>query len=122
MTEDRFHEPTELERAFLRIVTLDYPESAAQIENCEVDDYDLTGYCDVRICSGTPSHAKNAMCDGPSLPAQPPCIPLVDTILWIDDSGYLRSIEVVVYGEPLDDVYQRFVKAASRAELQYHRG
>jgi len=42
--------------------------------------------------------------------------------LWIDDSGYLRSIEVVVYGEPLDDVYQRFVKAASRAELQYHRG
>ena len=93
--EYRFHKPTEPERAFLRLVTFGYPELAAQIENCEVDDFDLDGYCDIRIMSGPPSATKNTMYDGPSLVPELPYKPSIETILWVDDSGYLSSVEVI---------------------------
>src|SRR5579884_3823298 len=55
MTEPRkYRAPTELEREFLRVCTRGYPELEAQIESCEVADYDATGWCDVRVLKGPP--------------------------------------------------------------------
>ena len=119
MGEYRFHKPTEPERAFLRLVTFRYPELAAQIEDCEVDDFDLEGYCDVRVMSGPPSVTKNTMLDGPALAAELPQNSDIETILWVDDSGYLSSVEFISFEQCFDDVYERFVEAARRGVLRY---
>ncbi|MGH3573631.1 MAG: hypothetical protein ACRDUW_17710 [Pseudonocardiaceae bacterium] len=120
MSDYRFHDPDAVELAFLRIVTHGYLELTAQIESCEVDDFDSTGYCDVHVISG-PSLGRGAMCDGPSLVDREDQSE-TDTILWVNDSGYLYSIEIVGYGQPLGDVYARFIKAASCAQLRYKNG
>ncbi len=44
-----FHKPTQLELAFLRVITRGYAELEAQVEVCELSQYDPIGYYDVRI-------------------------------------------------------------------------
>jgi hypothetical protein len=112
-----FHTPNDREQAFLRIVTIGYPELQAQIESCEVDDYDPDGYCDVRVISGPPLSIKE-QCEGPSL-LDEPTLPEVDVILWISNVGFLDSVELVGYGSPLRDIYERFIDAAKVSKLRY---
>lgn len=121
MSEVRFRAPNEVERSFLQIVTLGYPELEAQVMSCEVDDYDSDGYCDIHVISGPPSPVKGS-CDGPSL-REAPHLPEVDTILWINNEGLLESVEIVGYGAPVDNIYERFVEGAKASKLRYkHAG
>jgi hypothetical protein len=117
---DRFRAPTELELAFLRAVTDGYPELREQIESCLVADYDPDGYCDVQILGGPPTPRRMAQYEGPSLVSDIPDSPLVDTILWVDQRGFLDNVEIVDYGARRDDAYQRFVTAAAESRLTYH--
>jgi len=112
-----FHAPDDQERAFLRTVTKGYPELQAQVESCKVDQYDPEGYCDVLVISGPPSPIADS-CDGPSL-FDDPSLPEVDTILWINDVGFLDSVEIVGYGSLLNSIYQRFGDAAKASRLRY---
>ena len=117
---DRFHAPTELERAFLRAVTDGYPELREQIESCLVADYDSTGYCDVHILAGPPTPKRMHRYNGPSLVNDAPDSPLIETILLVDQRGFLDNVEIVDYGGQRDDVYQAFVTAAAESRLTYH--
>ena|SRR5260370_10906298 len=114
-----FRTPTEQERAFLRIVTSGYSELRAQVESCEVADYDPDGYCDVRVLTGPPSPIRDH-CNGPSLQTGIQATPIVETILWIDGEGMLDNVEFVSFGEPLDAMYERFISAAVEAKLSYN--
>jgi hypothetical protein len=121
VSEPRFHAPNEVEQSFLQLVTLGYPELQAQATSCEVDDYDPDGYCDVHVISGPPSRCKGS-CDGPSL-REAPNLPEVDSILWINDEGFLESVEIVGYGLPVNDIYKRFIDGAMASKLRYkHTG
>jgi hypothetical protein len=118
--EDTFRTPTDLERAFLRAVTEGYPELREQIESCLVADYDPDGYCDVKVLSGPAMPKRIAQYVGPSLLNDMPGSSLVDSILWVDDHGFLNNVEIVDYGARRDDIYQRFVTAAAESRLTYH--
>ncbi len=121
MSEPRFHVPNEAEQSFLRLVTLGYPELQAQITSCEVDDYDPDGYCDIHVISGPPSPVKGS-CDGPSL-HEAPNLPEIDTILWINNEGFLLNVEIVGYGVPVNNIYERFIEGARASKLRYkHTG
>jgi hypothetical protein len=121
VSEARLHAPNEVERSFLQIVTLGYPELHAQVMSCEVDDYDLDGYCDIHVISG-PSAPVKGSCDGPSL-REATNLPEIDTILWINDEGFLENVEVVGYGAPVDNIYERFIEGARASKLRYkHTG
>lgn len=112
-----FHTPTTEELAFLRIVTRGYPELQAQIESCEVADYDPDGYCDVRVLSGPPSPEIDH-CDGPSLLTCEPNLRSTETILWID-RGMLASVEIVEYPISSDGVYARYIEGDRDSKLTY---
>jgi hypothetical protein len=119
LTDATFHAPTELERAFLRIVTVGYPELQAQVESCVVADYDPDGYCDIRISNGPPSPKRRGYCQGPSLETGIPRSPLIETLLWINEDGMLVNIEFLEVGEPIGDIYQHFVVGAAESKLRY---
>jgi hypothetical protein len=116
---ENFHPPSELERAFLRAVTDGHRELREQIESCLVADYDPDGYCDVKILGGPPSPKRMDKYMGPSL-VNGPNSPLVDSILWVDERGFLDNVEIVEYGARSGDVYERFVSAATESRLTYH--
>jgi len=114
----KFHAPTTVESLFLELVTLGYPELQSQIRSCEVSDYDDAGYCDVRVLSGPRSPKKNSMLDGPVLMDSRP-FPDIDFLLWTDEDGYLRTIEVVAYGSSVANIYERVIDAANRRQLSH---
>jgi hypothetical protein len=116
----KYRAPTALELAFLRAVTLGFPELADQIESCEVADYDPTGWCYVRVISGQPSRVVNPI-DGPTLTTGDPNNPFVEIILWTNDDGMLKSVEIVDYGlgPSHDDPYKLFADAAKGGRLEY---
>lgn len=118
MADGDFHTPTTEERAFLRIVTRAYPELRAQIESCEVADYDPDGYCDVRVLSGPPSPEVDH-CDGPSLVTYEPHLRTAETILWISASGMLNTIEIMEYPSSSDDIYQYYIEGDRDSQLTY---
>ena len=115
-----FRLPTDLERAFLRVVTAGYSELHQQIESCLVADYDPDGFCDVLVLHGPPSRRPASQSMGPSLVTNVPGSPLVDSILWIDARGFLAKVEIVEYGDAIGDIYRRFVNAAAGRELRYN--
>ncbi|MDQ6925490.1 MAG: hypothetical protein M3154_04545 [Candidatus Eremiobacteraeota bacterium] len=115
-----YRAPTEQERTLLRIVTLGYPELEAQIECCEVAEYDPPGYCDVHVLSGPPCPGPDH-CDGPSLSIKIPMIAYIETILWIDERGMLANIEFVSYMGPADGVYEAFIRGAADGTLVYKK-
>jgi hypothetical protein len=123
MTAVSYRVPTDLELAFLRIVTRGFPELAEQIESCEVADYDPTGWCYVCATWGPPSPIANPA-DGPTLKTGDPNHPFVEIILWTNDGGMLKSVEIVDYGlgPSLDNPYQLFVDAAKSGRLDYRKG
>jgi hypothetical protein len=116
MSEKLYRSPTDLERAFLRVVTRGYPELESQIESCEMADYDPTGWCYVRVRGGTPSPIHQ-YADGPSLITGERRLPdlCLETILWTNEQGILHTIEIVNY---LDSVVENplraFVDAAAK--------
>jgi hypothetical protein len=110
-----YHPPSEKELAFLRIVTRGYPNLEAQVESCEVEEYDETGYCNVRVLAGP--RIENDMANGPTLVVDGV---FIETILWFRDNGWLDSVEVVEYA-PINvgDVYQAFIDAVAMSTLVY---
>jgi hypothetical protein len=114
-----FRSPTTEERAFLRIVTFGHPELEAQIESCEITDYDPDGYCDVRVRCGPPSRIGEA-CDGPSLLIGDKREPLIQTMLWTNNEGMLDTIEFLVLPGGSDkNIYERYIRAAADGNLVY---
>lgn len=121
MAEVSYRAPSDLELAFLRAVTRGYPELAEQIESCTIADYDPTGWCYVRATFGPPSPISNPH-DGPTLKTDDPHHPFLEIILWTNDAGMLKSVEIVDYGEPsLGDPYRLFVDAANNGRLSERR-
>jgi hypothetical protein len=115
-----YREPTEIERAFLRIVSRGYNEIEQQIESCRIADYDPTGWCDVEVTEGPPSpiryHAQ-----GPAVrtgPAEQPTLYL-ESVLAVSTEGFLESIEIVRYVGDVESPYSIFVEAARHGELLY---
>ncbi len=115
-----YRAPTDLERAFLRVVTLGFPELEKQIECCEVAPYDPTGWCYVRVDCGPPLPIHNPA-DGPSLSSDDPNHPFIEILLWTNDDGMLKWVEIVDYGPKptLENAYQLFVDAAKSGRLGY---
>lgn len=111
-----YRPPSEKELAFLRIVTRGYPDLEVQIESCEVEEYDETGYCNVRVLDGP--RGDDGMADGPSLTTDAFHI---ETILWFRDNGWLDSVEVIEYATTsTGEVYQTFIDGAAASALVYH--
>jgi hypothetical protein len=59
--------------------------------------------------------------DGPTLKTGDPDNLFVEIILWTNDAGMLKSVEVVQYGRELSpyNPYQLFVDAAKSERLNY---
>jgi hypothetical protein len=123
MTAVIYRAPTDLELTFLRVVTRGFPELAEQIESCDLAEYDLTGWCYVRATCGPPLLTANPH-DGPTLKTEDPNHPFLEIILWTNDAGMLKSVELVDYGPApsLHNPYQLFVDAAKSGHLKYRRG
>ncbi len=118
--------PTELEQAFLRVVTRGYADLESQIGTCEIAEYDPLGWCDIHVLGGPPSQIRHNA-EGPSMQTGRSDVPLIGTIMWTDVAGMLESIEIIEYGVGRlfgDDEppYRLFVDAAaaSPSPLQYH--
>jgi len=113
-----YRKPTIVEMQFLRIVTEGHRELREQVEYAEVCDYDVDGYCDVRISHGPPLPILER-CDGPEL-FIPGGSGSVGTILWVNNEGMLDTIElledVMSFSE---DIYRRFVNGAAAGWLHY---
>lgn len=135
-----YRTPTANELAFLRIATRHDPELRMQIETCEIADYDLTGWCYVRVSAGPPCRCEGPV-QGPRLMVEASEIvisasvlrfvnssgehgevhsdalpamerTLVELLLRRDENGMLSSIEVVFYGfGQLVNAYDVFVAA-----------
>lgn len=121
MAPPDYRTPSELELVFLRAVTRGYPELEKQIESCEVADYDPAGRCYVHSTGGPPSAIVNPA-DGPTLDAREPHKLHVDILLWTNEAGMLKAVEIVDYGTlppSLGRPYQLFVDAAKRGCLEY---
>ena len=118
MAGRNFHSPTTEELAFLRIVTRAYPELQAQVESCEVADYDPDGYCDVRVLSG-PASPEIDHCDGPSLVTYEPHLRTTETILWISARGMLDTIEIIEFPRTFDNVYKRYIEGDRDSKVTY---
>lgn len=69
-----------------------------------------------------PSPIRNPA-DGPSLETNDPNYPFIQTLLWTNDDGMLKWVEIVDYGPELslDNAYQLFVDAAKSNRLEYRR-
>lgn len=117
MADPEYHTPTAEELSFLRIVTRGYPELEAQVESCEVSAYDPAGYCDVRVGSGPPFRRERV--DGPSLGIQDSGPRFVETLLWMNEDGFLNTIEVIEYPDFMGNVYERYIESARDAHLTY---
>jgi hypothetical protein len=117
MADTEYHTPTAAELAFLRIVTRGYPELEAQVELCEISAYDPTGYCDVRVRSGPPFRRERV--DGPSLVVHDSGPRFIETLLWLNEDGFLDNIEVIEYSDRTDNVYGRFIESARNGNLTY---
>ncbi|MGC2405478.1 MAG: hypothetical protein WA431_03630 [Candidatus Cybelea sp.] len=115
-----YRAPNDLELAFLRVVTRGFPELVEQIESCTIADYDPTGWCYVRATCGPPSLIGNPH-DGPTLKTADPNHPFLEIILWTNDAGMLKSVEIVDYGLDalVDEPYRLFVDAANNGRLDY---
>ncbi len=110
-----YREPTAVEKAFLQVVTHGYPELQEQVEDFEIADYDVRGWCYLRIRNGRTSSIRS-MVEGPTLdPSDAP----IETLLWTNERGQLTAVEIVMYAEAIDDPYERFVTAAGRQTLIY---
>ena len=119
MPEVSYHTPSDLELSFLRIVTRGFPELAEQIESCKVADYDPTGWCEVRATCGPPYFIANPE-DGPGLKTGDPKIPYIEILLWTNEAGMLKEVEIVQYGDGyFSNPYQLFVDAANSGSLEY---
>jgi GNAT superfamily N-acetyltransferase len=138
-----FREPTQTERAFLRIVTHGYEEFERQIERCEIAEYDIDGWCFVRVAV-EPRGDVPRRADGPYVdlepfgdgafpivpaqgvvsyrggvrtelpPAERPVVVGVHAMLWAGADGRLETIEILNVGDGcLVDPYAVFVRAAA---------
>ena len=117
MADTEYHAPTAEELAFLRIVTRGYPELEAQVESCEISAYDPTGYCDVRVGSGPPFRREHV--DGPSLGIQDSEPRFIEILLWMNEDGFLITIEVMEYPDFTENVYGRYIESARNGNLTY---
>jgi hypothetical protein len=116
-----YRTPTEAERAFLRIVTRGHAQLNAQAEYCDVADYDPTGWLDVRA-NGGPSAVVPRPFDGPAFSTDDPKLAFIEILLWVDEHGMLKTVEIVVYGEgeyPLWDPIRGFADAEREGRLNY---
>jgi hypothetical protein len=131
MADETFHKPTELELAFLRIVTRGLRAFSVHVESCEISTYDPIGYYDVRVVDAPAlrpydreNPVRGALITYPDA-THPPLIAYsrwppdvvnlsyVDTLLWAD-RGFLASIEVVSVGDGyIVDPCSAFVDAAA---------
>ena len=120
MAAPDYHPPSALELAFLRTVTRGYPELQKQIESCEVADYEPTGWCSVYSAGGPPSNTVNPA-QGPSLNTGEPDNLNLEALLWTNEAGMLKAVEIVDYGIPgaPSHPYELFVDAARRGCLEY---
>lgn len=108
--------------AFLRVVTRGNFELATQVEYCEIADYQL-GICDIHVHQGPPSRMAGQKIFGPALRTGMPKTPLIETMLSIDNSGMLTSVEIRVIGAWIGaDVLGLYVHASEKApaQLKYH--
>ena len=117
LDEDRcrmraYRRPTELEREFLGVATRGYPLLEAQVEDCEIAEYDPTGWCYVRVLEGMPFYARPAQ--GPRLETGNAADPFYELLLWTNAMGLLEHIEIVEYGLGHSSTrpYELFVAAA----------
>ncbi|HEV2738724.1 MAG TPA: hypothetical protein VGU66_09110 [Candidatus Elarobacter sp.] len=117
MLDTEYHTPTAEELSFLRIVTRGYPELEAQVESCKISAYDPTGYCDVQVASGPPF--RRELVDGPSLGVQDSEGRFIEILLWVNEDGFLKTIEVMEYPDFMEDVYERYIESARNGNLTY---
>jgi len=115
-----FRPTTEVERAFLRVVTSGHPEIESQIESCQIADYDSSGWCDVLVSDGRPS-PEGYHVDGPQLKRGDPENPSLyfSTMFSLDDNGMLTAIEFIVYRGVLVNPYETVLEAKANGELVY---
>ena len=120
--EGAYRRPTELEKDFLRVATRGYPLLENQIEDCEIADYDPTGWCYVRVLEGMPFSARPAQ--GPKLRMDDPAMTFVELLLWTNEAEMLECVEVVEYGSGgfSEPPYRVFVDASSNVggRLEYN--
>jgi hypothetical protein len=117
-----YRPPTDLEQAFVRVVTHGYPDLQSQIPSFQIAEYDSLGWCHIHVLTGKPSQIRHNA-EGPLLRTGRPDVPLLGTIMWTDCLGMLESIEIVEYGigQIGEPPYRLFVDAAaaSPSQLQY---
>jgi len=120
-----YRSPTDLEQAFLRVITRGYPDLESQIEPCEIAEYDPLGWCHIRTVGGRPSQIRHNA-EGPQVQTGRSDVPLIGTIMWTNIAGMLESIEILEYGigrlfRGDETPYRLFVNAAaaSPSRLQY---
>jgi hypothetical protein len=117
-----YRAPTELENAFLRVVTRGYSNLESQIASCEVADYDPVGFVHVRTRIGPPQPSELGYVNGPDLLSSTDGVP-TQTILFVGDAGMLYLIDIVEFRlQRLPDPYSAFVQASllTPSSLAYH--
>jgi len=123
-----YHEPTDQERAFLRIVVRGIVELEDQVEHCLIDAYDRTGYCDVRVSQGRTlvpppaielGPANRFTLDGAILDVGGARPVWIETMLSVTD-GYLDSIEILDCMDSISgDPYELFLRGSANGHVSY---
>ena len=107
-----YRAPSELEGAFLRVVTRGYPNLEVQIASCEIGDDNPVGFVEIRARSGPPQPSELGYVNGPDLLSADPDDAPVQTILFVGEAGMLYLIEFVQYRSERSDLYRAFVEAS----------
>jgi hypothetical protein len=120
--QEHFRPPTELELTFFRIVTRGFPEYEAQIERCEIADYDPDGWWQMRAIDGPP--LIGAPLDGPSLEIRDPEWRYLEVLIWTTRQGLLDCLEILDTTEKGDtlgqaDLIRVYLDAESEGRLKY---
>jgi len=118
-----YRPPTDLELTFFRIVTRGFPELEAQIELCQIADYDPEGWWHVRAIDGPPLLLGNPL-DGPSLHIHEPADRYLQILIWTTRRGMLHLLEVLDTTEKGDTLEQHelvraYIDADLAGRLQY---
>lgn len=74
----------------------------------------------MRVHSGPPSPVRY-MVEGPQFKTEDPDFPMLGTLLWTNEDGMLKTVEVLAYGAVcrLTDPYGPFVNAKRAGLLEY---
>lgn len=113
-----FKPPTEVERAFLRVVTLGYPIVELQVETCLISEWDGL-FLTVRVFDGAPLvHSEEPLgpIPGPTVATNRDDVYALESNFSINDGGMLVGIWIDLCGTgTVSDPMSYFLEAARRA-------